>query len=330
MKKNLFAIALIGAALFVSCGDSNKTGLRKGSLSSDFDSLSYAIGVNISSGVSQQMANVPFNYSEINKGIEEGALGEPTMTHEEAIKVMRDYFMTKRGPRAEKIAQRNAADSTITPVVADSEMFITEEERDSVSYAFGIDIANNITNSKLPLQVVWLTKAMQDTREGNEELNNETASSYLQYYFMTKLPADNKKASEEFLAEAEKKAGVKKTESGILYEITREGDATVIATDSRDVVVVNYKGTTRTGEEFDSSYERGEVFTTPLNRVIQGWTEGMKLVGKGGAITLWIPAELAYGERAQGPIGANEALRFDVEVIDVKPFVETATEAAAK
>ena len=330
MKKNLFAIALMGAALFVSCGDNNKTGLRMGSLSSDFDSLSYAIGVNISTGTGQQMADIPFNYTKINEGIEAGALGEPTMTHEEAIKIMRDYFMTKRGPRAEKIAQRNAADSTITPVAADSEMFITEEERDSVSYAFGVDIANNITSSKLPLQIVWLTKAMQDTRDGNEELKNDAATAYLQYYFMTKLPADNKIASEAFLAEAEKKSGVKKTESGILYEITREGDATIIATDSRDTVVVNYKGTTRTGEEFDSSYERGEPTEFPLNRVIQGWTEGLKLVGKGGAITLWIPSELAYGERAQGPIGANEALRFEIEVIDVKPFVETATEAAAK
>ena len=89
------------------------------------------------------------------------------------------------------------------------------------------------------------------------------------------------------------------------------------------MVVVNYEGKNRKGKVFDSSYERNEPAEFPLNRVIKGWTEGMKLVGKGGKITLWIPAELAYGERGAGrDIGANEALEFSVEVVDVKPYVE--------
>ena len=118
---------------------------------------------------------------------------------------------------------------------------------------------------------------------------------------------------------------MKKTESGLLYKVTREGDADTIARDSRDVVVVNYKGTTRDGKVFDSSYEREEPAEFPLNRVIPGWTEGMKLVGKGGAITLWIPADLAYGPRGAGrDIGPNEALQFEVEIVDVKPYVEPA------
>ena len=76
---------------------------------------------------------------------------------------------------------------------------------------------------------------------------------------------------------------------------------------------------------FDSSYEREEPAEFPLNRVIPGWTEGMKLVGKGGAITLWIPADLAYGPRGAGrDIGPNEALQFEVEIVDVKPYVEPA------
>ena len=76
------------------------------------------------------------------------------------------------------------------------------------------------------------------------------------------------------------------------------------------MVVVNYEGKNRKGKVFDSSYERNEPAEFPLNRVIKGWTEGMKLVGKGGKITLWIPAELAYGEAAGRDIGANEALEF--------------------
>ena len=105
---------------------------------------------------------------------------------------------------------------------------------------------------------------------------------------------------------------------------------------------VHYKGTTRDGNVFDASryadlpadkqemrkrfnpegYDKDEPVQFPLNRVIPGWTEGMKLVGKGGKITLWIPAELAYGARPQSrEIGANEALRFDVELVDVEPYV---------
>ena len=94
---------------------------------------------------------------------------------------------------------------------------------------------------------------------------------------------------------------------------------------------VHYRGTLANGTEFDSSYRRGQPAEFPLNRVIKGWTEGMKLVGKGGKITLWIPAELAYGKRGAGrDIGANEALEFSVEVVDVKPYVEPAPADSTK
>ncbi|MBQ5737354.1 MAG: FKBP-type peptidyl-prolyl cis-trans isomerase, partial [Alistipes sp.] len=76
----------------------------------------------------------------------------------------------------------------------------------------------------------------------------------------------------------------------------------------------------RNGKVFDSSYERGESISFTLNQVIRGWTEGMKLVGEGGQITLWIPSEMAYGERGTNHgIGANEALEFKVELIKVNP-----------
>jgi FKBP-type peptidyl-prolyl cis-trans isomerase FkpA len=126
-------------------------------------------------------------------------------------------------------------------------------------------------------------------------------------------------ASAEWLAEIEKMEGVQKTESGLLYRIDREGSA-VHATADDDTVEVNYEGKTRDGNIFDSSYERGESISFALNRVIKGWTEGMKLIGEGGQITLWIPAELAYGERGAGAdIGPNEALEFKVELIKVTP-----------
>jgi FKBP-type peptidyl-prolyl cis-trans isomerase FkpA len=134
-----------------------------------------------------------------------------------------------------------------------------------------------------------------------------------------KAMAENAEASAKWLAEVETMEGVKKTESGILYRIDREGSE-VMATEDTDVVLVNYEGKTSEGKVFDSSYERGEPISFPLNRVIKGWTEGMKLVGEGGQITLWIPAELAYGERGAGAdIGPNQALEFKVELIEVNP-----------
>ena len=128
-----------------------------------------------------------------------------------------------------------------------------------------------------------------------------------------------KAESEEWLAEIEKMEGVQKTESGLLYRIDRVGND-VYATADEDTVEVNYEGKTRNGNIFDSSYERGESIEFPLNRVIKGWTEGMKLISEGGQITLWIHPDMAYGERGAGQdIGPNEALEFKVELIRVLP-----------
>ena len=130
---------------------------------------------------------------------------------------------------------------------------------------------------------------------------------------------DNARLSIEWLSEVEKEEGVHRTESGLLYRIERAGSE-VKATEDTDKVLVHYEGTTREGKVFDSSYERNEPISFALNRVIKGWTEGMKLVGVGGEITLWIPAELAYGERGAGSdIGPNEALKFKVELLEVNP-----------
>lgn len=330
MKKILFAAALFCAATLASCGD--KGTVQMGSLS-EFDSLSYSLGSNIGYGMSYEMKDIPFNYKTIDKAIKEAAMDKASQTHEKSLDMLRDYFMNKRGDRARAIAAKRAEADSIrmaggdtTKVeypAADPEMFANEAERDSISYAFGNDIGFNIKESNIPIQLVWIVEAMQNVRDKTPKMEEEAVNQYMQYYFMVKRPAENAEASKKWMEKMEKKSGVKKTESGLLYKVTREGDADTIARDSRDVVVVNYKGMTREGKQFDSSYDRGEPAEFPLNRVIAGWTEGLQLVGKGGAVTLWIPSELAYGQRGAGrDIGANEALQFEVEVIDVKPYVE--------
>ncbi len=356
MKKIFFAAALAGAAMMTACG--NKSGLRMGSLS-EFDSLSYALGANIAYSIGYEMGDIPFDHKAIDKGISEGAFDKAAESHDESLEKLRTYFMTKRSERAQAIAASRAeadsirlagGDSTkVEYPAADPAMFETEEERAELSYAFGNDIGFNLAQSGLPLQIAWVTEAMQNVRDNNAKMSQDEANSYLQYFFMVKRPAENAEASKAWLEKIEKKSGVKKTESGLLYKISKMGDESVMAADSRDVVKVHYTGRTREGKVFDSSlfknrpkeqqemlkqqnpegYDKDEPVEFPLNRVIPGWTEGMKLVGKGGKITLWIPAELAYGTRGAGrDIGPNEALEFEVELVDVTPFEAPKPEGA--
>lgn len=349
MKRIFFAVA--AAAALVACCGGNDSKLTKGSLS-EMDTLSYALGANIASGVGYQMADVPFDVAAILKGIEEGAFEKASQTHEEAVDQLRDYFMTKRGARAQEIAKKRAeadsirlAEGDTTKVeypVADEAMFESEEEREALSYAFGQDIGTNLRNSGYELQLVWVCAGFQETSEGNAKMDESAVNQYLQNYFMVTLPAKNLEASEKWLSKIEKKSGVQKTESGLLYKVVKAGEE-LKATDDRDVVKVHYTGRTREGKVFDTSIfanrpkeqqeailaqnpeaaSQDEPVEFPLNRVIAGWTEGMKLVGKGGTIKLWIPADLAYGPRGAGrDIGPNEALEFEVELVDVTPYVD--------
>ena len=362
MKKILLAAAFAGAAALASCGG-NKGGVTMGSLSS-FDSLSYALGANMGYGIDYQMKDIPFDFAAVDRGIKEAATGKSSLNHDDAVERLRDYFMNKRGERARAIAaERAAADSVrlasgdstkVEYPVADQAMFESEEEREEVSYAFGNDIGYNLAENNLPIHVVWVGKALCDVQEGNAKMSEDEVRSYLQYYFMVKLPAQNKEASESWLNKIEKKSGVEKTESGLLYKVIDAGDESMMPKDDRDVVKVHYTGRTREGKVFDTSVfanrpeaqqemlrkHRPDMFEEdgtpkadepvefPLNRVIKGWTEGMKLVGKGGKIMLWIPAELAYGTQAPSrEIGPNEALEFEVELIDVTPYEEPAPAA---
>ena len=133
-------------------------------------------------------------------------------------------------------------------------------------------------------------------------------------------PERNLEKAEKFLADNGKKDGIQTTASGLQYEIITEGDADGKSPEETDTVEVHYQGTLLNGTEFDSSYERGETIEFPLNRVIAGWTEGVQLMSEGDKYRFFIPPALGYGERGTpgGPIGPNEALVFEVELVAVK------------
>ncbi|MDZ7680163.1 MAG: FKBP-type peptidyl-prolyl cis-trans isomerase [Fodinibius sp.] len=130
---------------------------------------------------------------------------------------------------------------------------------------------------------------------------------------------ENKKKGEEFLAQNKDKEGVMVADNGLQYKVMEEGSG--VSPDTTDKVRVNYKGTLIDGTVFDSSYERGEPVTFPLNRVIPGWTQGLQLMKEGAKYKFFIPGDLAYGQNPppRGPIGPNETLIFEVELLEVNP-----------
>jgi FKBP-type peptidyl-prolyl cis-trans isomerase FklB len=127
----------------------------------------------------------------------------------------------------------------------------------------------------------------------------------------------NKKAGDAFLAANKTKEGVVTLPSGLQYKILKEG--TGPKPTPADSVVCNYRGTLIDGKEFDSSYKRGQPATFPVGQVIKGWTEALQLMPVGSKWQLFVPADLAYGDRGAGPdIGPGATLIFEVELISIK------------
>lgn len=152
-------------------------------------------------------------------------------------------------------------------------------------------------------------------------LTMDAINNYMQEYFANaqKIVEDqNKKAGADFLAANKSKDGVVELPSGLQYRIDKLGDG--IKPAAEDTVVVHYKGTKLDGTVFDSSYDRGEPATFPLTGVIKGFSEGLQQVPAGSKVTLWIPGELAYGQRGSGDqIGPYELLTFEMELQEVRP-----------
>ena len=149
------------------------------------------------------------------------------------------------------------------------------------------------------------------------QLFNDKRSSAAQSQEQSAV-GDNKAAGEAFFATLDGKDGITKTESGLRYEILNKGSETYAT--ASDSVNVHYHGTLIDGTVFDSSVDRGEPVTFPLNGVIKGFSEGLTLVGEGGKIRLYMPSDIAYGDRgAGGAIGPGASLIFEVEILKINP-----------
>ena len=192
---------------------------------------------------------------------------------------------------------------------------------DSVSYSLGISVANNLKSSGFEsIETRAVASAFSDVFEGNEvKINEEDANVLIQDYFVElsqKKSQEAISAGQVFLDENSKKEGVTITASGLQYEVLTNGTgANPVETDQ---VTVHYHGTLVDGTVFDSSVERGQPATFPVNGVIPGWVEALQLMSVGSKYKLYIPSDLAYGDRgAGGLIGPNETLIFEVELLSI-------------
>jgi FKBP-type peptidyl-prolyl cis-trans isomerase FklB len=199
-------------------------------------------------------------------------------------------------------------------------------KQDSNMYALGMQIGRSLQSQGLDLNVDMIAEGMRGFLSGNAKLSDQqfqACMENLQQEAMAKMQAEqsakgsaNKARGDRFLAENEKKEGVKTTPTGLQYKVVKEG--TGKKPSKENTVKVHYTGTTIDGKVFDSSVERGEPIEFPLSGVIAGWTEGVQLMSIGSKYTFYIPSNLAYGEQGAGQaIGPNETLIFDVELLDI-------------
>jgi FKBP-type peptidyl-prolyl cis-trans isomerase len=221
---------------------------------------------------------------------------------------------------AAKTGQTTAAKRPVAPLAL-------KTDKDKLSYAVGMNIGRSIHSQSMEIDPAILLRGLKDEMAGKTVMTDmEAHNTLMQAQQEAKKKTDetrqasmepNKKAGDAFLAANKTKEGVVTLPSGLQYKILKEG--TGPKPTPADSVVCNYRGTLIDGKEFDSSYKRGQPATFPVGQVIKGWTEALQLMSVGSKWQLFVPENLAYGDRGAGPdIGPGATLIFEVELISIK------------
>jgi FKBP-type peptidyl-prolyl cis-trans isomerase len=233
------------------------------------------------------------------------------------------------------MAQRKKKNVEVQPapqpvvVVAPAPMF--QNRMDTISYILGADIAKSFIKNEMKVNSEKMFAGFNDAMNKKDTIFSEKQVADIMKSFQEEMmkvfqaKKDAEAAKEKEMAEVAKaagktfltankaKEGVIELPSGLQYKILKEG--TGAFPNATDSVTVHYKGTLMDGTVFDSSIERGTPITFPLDQVIKGWTEGLQKCKVGGKINLFIPSDLAYGDKATGPIPAGSLLIFEVELL---------------
>ena len=204
------------------------------------------------------------------------------------------------------------------------EKLLLKNQKEKVSYIIGMDIGGNLKRQSVDVDPNILAKGVKDALAGGKPLLTEQEIQETMAAFQKEMMAKqsevakkNKAEGEAFLAANKKKEWVKALQSGLQYKVIKAG--TGKKPKSTDTVTVHYRGTLIDGTEFDSSYKRGQPVSFPVSGVIPGWTEALQLMGEGAKWQLFIPSNLAYGEKGAGrDIGPNATLIFEIELVSIQ------------
>ena len=199
-------------------------------------------------------------------------------------------------------------------------------EADKLSYVIGMQIGKSFKSQEFEANISVLVKGIEDVQAGREPVIPESEVKEIMMAHQRKVMAKlqekkriegeaNAAKGKEFLAQNKANEGVVELPSGLQYKVLTEGTGKTPVSDSR--VKVNYRGTLLDGTEFDSSYKRNTPAEFAVNGVIKGWTEALLLMKEGAKWQLFIPSDLAYGERGTGNIPPNSVLTFEVELLEV-------------
>ncbi len=214
-------------------------------------------------------------------------------------------------------------------IVADEKQKDFKTLDDRFSYAYGMDLAEKFKAEGIKLNIDLLAESMRTVfDDGDRKMSTGEVAATLEVYRevhekkkeqeLAITAEKNRKKSERFLAENARKDCVVVTDSGLQYRVITEGDGEYRPTED-DEVTVHYRGKFVDGTEFDSTYERNEPYSVKVKQLIEGWSEALQLMPEGAKWELYIPADLAYGEKGSGEyIGPNAALIFEVELLDIE------------
>ncbi len=236
-----------------------------------------------------------------------------------------DGIEAAAGPKLMETASEQASPELVTTT---DETAVAEQETQAIdnksiiSYAFGVSIGKSIKSTGVEIDYdVFLIGVKEYLETGGARIGDDDANFIIQMAIeeaMSVLSAANAAKEQEFLAENAKREGILTTESGLQYEVLKEGEG--IKPTMEDTVKVDYIGTLLDGTQFDSSVDRGEPAIFPLNSVIEGWAEAILLMPVGSKYKIYIPSALAYGEYGINElIGPSATLIFEVDLLSIEP-----------
>ena len=239
---------------------------------------------------------------------------------------------TPAAPKSQSTTTAKPGTAASTAKKAPAAPLVLKTQKEKASYAIGMNIGKglkeNLSKDSVDISQEILLRGMKDALAGNKPLltDEETQATLTalqndvrkhQQEMHEAEAAKNSKAGEAYLEANKAKTGVVTLPSGLQYKVLTPGNGPKPT--AADVVVCNYKGTLIDGTEFDSSYKRGKPATFPVGQVIKGWTEALQLMPVGSKWELTIPPSLGYGDRGAGPIGPNQTLLFEVELMSIQP-----------